>query len=390
MLITGFTDQVLFYTLGGVCVSNKGKDDVPTPSEYYQEQINTGAVVSDPQQQEVLISLDEIQAQLVEQSHWFNRVRCYLRQQKPVRGLYLWGAVGRGKSFLMDLFFKAMPLEKKKRYHFHHFMQLIHQGLRCHQGQVDPLKRVACEFAQSTRLLCLDELIVSDILDAMLLGRLFQYLFRQGVCLMTTSNIPPDDLYRNGLQRERFLPTIEQLKRCTQIIHLNHGYDHRFRLSSSEQSYFSPLTSDTERHLSSCFDLFSKKAPISTTPLMILKRPVKPLKYTKGVIWFDFCSICGPPRCKNDYLELVHRYHTVFISHVPQMISDAHDFIYNFIHLVDVFYDCRIRLVLSAQTEISALYPKGPMAFEFKRTHSRLVEMQSEKYFGIDNDSQLA
>lgn len=239
--------------------------------------------------------------------------------------------------------------------------------------------------ARDTQLLCFDEFFVTDIADAMLLGGLFQALFAEGVCLVTNSNCSPDELYKNGMLRERFLPAIECIKQNTRVYHLESEHDYRLRHLLEAGVYFTPLNKAANEEMYHCFKYFSKGKAYEHTPITILKRSIDTKQHSPDVIWFEFEKICGKPRSQNDYLELVKTYHTILVSDVRVMGEREEDIITCFIKLVDVLYDARVRLVLSAETCVENLYPKGPLSFAFQRTCSRLIEMQSTDYF----DEQL-
>jgi cell division protein ZapE len=256
------------------------------------------------------------------------------------------------------------------RMHFHHFMQFIHQELKVHQGKKDPLSYIAADLARKNSILCFDEFIVNDIVDAMLLGRLFSLLFSKGVCLVTTSNVSPDDLYKNGLQRSLFLPAIALLKQCTKIQYVPAHQDYRLRHTQNN-----PLQDDEdlERH----FSLLTQHAVVSVDPIEICERTIPIIKKTHEVIWFDFNKICNIPRSQHDYLAIARQYHTVFISNLKVILPESYHSIHLFIHMVDVFYDAGVRLILCAALPIDHIYPQGRMATDFIRTRSRLIEMQA-------------
>ena len=280
----------------------------------------------------------------------------------------------------MDLFYQTAPV-KKMRLHFHVFMRELHHELRLAQGQVDPLKKIAKRLADEYLVICFDEFFVSNITDAMLLGELFKFLFAGGVCLIATSNIAPDDLYKDGLQRERFLPTIALIKQFTTIIELVHDRDYRFRHIQSAGVYYYPLDTEAKSNLEISFEHFRENAVVSTHPITLLGREIAIVKRAGDVIWFNFSSICCVPRSQNDYLAIAEQYKTVIVSGVPQLAKNQTNEALLLIKLVDVLYDHRVRLVVSAQVEVHELYQEGRMVFEFERTQSRLIEMNSLDYF---------
>ncbi|MFT4174927.1 MAG: cell division protein ZapE [Rhodocyclaceae bacterium] len=295
------------------------------------------------------------------------------------RSVYLWGGVGRGKSFIMDSFFDAVPYRRKRRVHFHAFMQSIHQQLRAAKDENDPLARVADHLAEETRLLCFDEFHVSDIADAMILGRLLEALFERGVVFVMTSNYPPDGLYPNGLQRHNFVPTIELIKRRFDVLEVDNDTDYRLRSLERMNTYIVPAGAAADEALAAHFE---RIAGVAGRPrdLEVLGRPIHARAEAAGVAWFDFDALCGGPRSQNDYLEIARQYHTVLLSGVPQMARNQANEARRFTWLVDVLYDTRTKFILSAAAEAPLLYREGPNAQEFPRTVSRLVEMRTHEY----------
>ena len=306
-------------------------------------------------------------------------LRHLVRPQSP-GGVYLWGGVGRGKSFLMDAFFACIPLEHKRRIHFHRFMQEIHARLAAMKGQVDPMARVALEISQHVRLLCLDEFHVTDITDAMLMRGLLQGLFRHGVALVTTSNAQPDELYRNGLQRGQFLPAIALIKARMDVVHLDGGEDYRLRTLEQAGLYHFPVDFRAEKALGELFMALADGKPCRPALLQVEGRDIPVRCAAPGVAWLDFAALCTGPRGKADYIELARRFHTVLISGVPQFNRQASAEARRFMWLVDEFYDCRVKLVLSAAAPLRELEQDGLFHGEFERTLSRLAEMQSHAY----------
>jgi cell division protein ZapE len=355
-----------------------------TPLEYYQEQCNQGIVSEDAEQLIVMQQLQQIYLNLLSEHQNRQGLLAIFHKPKMVQGLYLWGGVGIGKTFMMDCFYKCLPFSQKMRMHFHQFMQLVHQQLKKHQGEKDPLQVIAKDIARQTMLLCFDELFVSDITDAMLLGHLFRALFSQGVCLVTTSNTKPDDLYKNGLQREQFLPAIAMLKENTTVMHIPSKVDYRLRHLKEAGVFYSPLDEAARLNMEKSFTALIGSDPVSTDPIMILGRLIKIKKRARKVVWFEFAEICKVPRSQNDYLAIAEQFNTVFISDIPAIPDNAKDTICLFISMVDVFYDAQVRLVLSAAEPVSEIYSRGYMILEYARTHSRLLEMQSIDYFLAD------
>jgi cell division protein ZapE len=300
-----------------------------------------------------------------------------LRKTGPaIPGVYLWGGVGRGKTFLMDLFYESLEIKDKRRIHFHRMMSEIHAGLRSNEGMEDPLDLIAKNIAEETRVLCFDEFFVSDIGDAMILGRLLEGLFGRGVTLITTSNVPPVDLYKDGLQRERFLPAIRLLQENTQVTQLDAGTDYRLRLLQKAGTFFSSADEDIDRRLSQCIAQIAPGKIEHAGSIDILGRSIPTLGVAEGVVWFAFDDICAGPRSQQDYIEIARFYQTVIISDIPVLDSEQDDSARRFIALVDEFYDRRVKLVLSSAASVNSLYQGTRLQFEFERTKSRLIEMQ--------------
>ncbi len=352
-----------------------------TPLAYYNEQSAQGVIFKDPAQLNALQHLERVFNEIMEEHAKREGFLSLFHKKRLVRGLYLHGGVGIGKTFMMDCFYHCIPFPQKMRMHFHQFMQLVHHELKQQQGKADPLQIIAKNFAAKNLLLCFDEFFVSDITDAMLLGRLFKALFSQGVCLVTTSNVAPDDLYKNGLQREQFLPAIAMLKQNTEVIHIPTTIDYRLRHLKEAGVFYSPLNDEARKNMEISFKTLAEDQTVSTDPIEILGRKIKVKKRTEKIVWFDFAEICTVPRSQNDYLVIAEQFKTVLISDVPIIPPNAKDTICLFICMVDVFYDARVRLVISAAEAVDELYSRGYMILEYTRTHSRLLEMQSTDYF---------
>ncbi len=299
---------------------------------------------------------------------------------EPGTGLYVWGGVGRGKTLLVDAFFSRVRVSRKQRIHFHRFMQAVHGALRERRDEADPLDRVACDWAGRLRLLVLDELHVSDITDAMILGRLFECLLERGVSLVTTSNLAPDELYRDGLQRARFLPAIELLKARLRVMELEGGVDYRLRALEAGDLYFSPLGDEAERALRERFRALAQGRAARPDCVVIQGRRVPVRGRSDGVVWFDFETLCAGPRSPADYIEIARCHHTVLLSGIPVFGSGELDRVTRFIALLDELYDRGVNLVVSAAAEPEALYPGGRKRFEFERAASRLRGMGSREY----------
>ena len=317
---------------------------------------------------EDLIALERLEASLIR----------LLARKQTVQGVYLWGGVGRGKSFLMDSFFNCAPAARKKRIHFHRFMQEVHQGLNRHQGKEDPLAIIARETAKETRLLCLDEFHVTDITDAMLMRRLLEGLFAHGVVLVTTSNQHPDQLYKDGLQRSQFLPAIELMKRNLQVVNVDGGTDYRLR--ELERAGVYHIGDNADERLEQAFIGIARHESAESAELEIEGRIIHSRRLARGVAWFDFRELCDGPRGKADYIELARRYHTVLLSGIPEFKVDEADIVRRFTWLIDEFYDRRVKLIVSAAVQPAELYAWAAGGDQFERTISRLIEMQTRDY----------
>jgi cell division protein ZapE len=304
---------------------------------------------------------------------------------KPVRGLYLWGGVGRGKTWLMDLFFQSLPIKEKQRSHFHRFMQFVHEELKRHKDRADPLELVAEKVARKTRVLCFDELFVSDIADAMLLANLFRGLLDRGVTLIATSNVPPDDLYKDGLQRARFVPAIRLIKEHTQVMRTDGGTDYRLRSLERATTWFDDRAPDTEKSIEGLFAAVAGESGATDGSLSINHRKIRVRRQCDDVVWFDFKELCEGPRSQADYIELARCYHTVFLTHLPLLATEQDNAARRFITMVDEFYDRSVTLVTSAAAPITDLYTGTRLKFEFERTKSRLIEMQSQEYLAREH-----
>ena len=299
------------------------------------------------------------------------------------RGVYMYGGVGRGKSFLMDCFYGAVPLKRKTRLHFHEFMREVHRELAGMQGTANPLDLLAQRMSKKYRLICFDEFHVSDITDAMILHRLLTALFENGVGLVTTSNFKPDDLYPNGLHRDRILPAIALLNDRLQVINVDNGTDYRGCTLEQLELYHMPLGEVAEAAMLDAFERLT--ATHDEDPvLQIEARKIHALRRAGGLVWFDFKSLCGGPRSQNDYLEIATQFHTVLLSGVPQLLPRMSAEARRFTWLIDVLYDRRVKLIMSAEVAAEQLYTEGQMANEFARTVSRINEMQSAAFLALD------
>jgi cell division protein ZapE len=350
-----------------------------TLDKTYSDLVNQQEIVDDPSQRRVLPYLQAILQGAEANQQWWRRL---LHLTQPVKGLYFYGGVGVGKTFMMDLFFAAFPGKRKVRKHFHEFMRDVHEAMKSFEGQSDPLMRVALSIAKEIDLLCLDECVVNDIGDAMILERLFATLFKQKVLLVTTSNFAPDDLYLDGLHRKRFLGAISLIKRSCTILPVLSKQDHRKALFERAGTFLTPLGEETETVLGTFFRSFSaqgeKKLPLS---FELSGRMLQAKARSAEVIWFDFKTLCASPRSQLDYLKLAEEYTVFIVSNVPAIAEDDLSSVTYFILLIDVIYDKGRALILSAEKKAEALYPEtGKKAFEYQRTLSRLKEMGSKHY----------
>lgn len=300
---------------------------------------------------------------------------------KPsIQGLYFWGGVGRGKTYLVDTFYECLPFKRKMRIHFHRFMHRVHQEMKKLEGQSDPLKIIAKIFAKETKVICFDEFFVSDITDAMILGTLMEELFSHGIVLVATSNIIPDDLYRNGLQRARFLPAIELINQNTRIVNVDSGVDYRLRTLEQAEIFHYPLDNQANQNLHKYFKQLAPELGSIGEEIEVAGRMIATLHFADGVVMFDFRAVCDGPRSQTDYMEISRLYHTVLIANVEQMSRVTDDIARRFIAMVDEFYERNVKLIMSAEVSMETLYLDGQLNFEFQRCLSRLKEMQSHDY----------
>ncbi|MDX1901047.1 MAG: cell division protein ZapE [Gammaproteobacteria bacterium] len=355
-----------------------------TPTECYQAQCAQGMIVSDQTQLDAMQQFERVYFDLLSEYRLRQKWFALFRKTRVVKGLYLWGSVGIGKTFMMDCFYQSIPFSEKMRMHFHAFMAMVHQALKQHQGEKNPLRAISDDIARRAMVICFDEFFVSDVTDAMLLGGLFSELFKRGVTLIATSNTAPDNLYKNGLQRERFLPAIEHIKENTIVYSIHSDIDYRLRHLKEAGVFFSPLDALAEKNMQNTFSQLTRGEEIQHDPVMIQDRSIHVYGRTQDVIWFDFSDLCTVPRSQQDYLEIAKRYKVVLVSNVPVIPPHAKDMICLFVSLIDVLYDARIRLVISAAEPVVDLYLRGFMIMEYTRTQSRLLEMQSEDYFLTD------
>ena len=357
------------------------------PSRRYADGAARGDWLHDPAQQDALRELDRIHAALLAPAPKLGAfARLFGAEAPPApRGLYLWGGVGRGKTFLIDLFFDGLPIREKRRTHFHRFMRDVHERLREHAGQRDPLAAIAREWRESLRVLVLDEFFVSDIGDAMLLGRLLERLFAEGVVLVTSSNAAPSELYKDGLQRARFLPAIALVERQCAVVHLDSDHDYRLRTLTRSPVYRAPLDAGSDAWLAERWRALGGDAAHMDAGIVVDGRRIPVRARCKGLCWFDFAALCEGPRGNADYIEIAREFHTVLIGGIPRMDANRDDAARRFVHLIDELYDRHVNLVCTADAAPTALYAGERLVAAFERTTSRLIEMQSAEYLAREH-----
>lgn len=341
----------------------------------YEAAVASGEIQDDLAQRDIITHMQQLADKLAEPKHtWFKWLN-----KKQIDGLYLYGPVGVGKTFLVDMFYQEIAEHHKSRFHFHHFMQQVDAQLRRLQGKKDPLKYIAANLAKTTRVLCFDEFLVYDVADAMILSELLQAILEQDVILVATSNTAPDDLYLNGVQRTRFLPAIELIKVNCEVLALTNKYDYRLGRTPMAHAYLCPLNKTTQTTLTKQFSSITTNIADGVN-ITVQNRLIPCVKRGERAVWFKFDIICNLPRSQLDYLEIADRFDTIFISDIPKLNENDTVWAILLIHFVDVMYDRGIRLIISAAVPLEELYVKGAMLNEFKRTLSRLEEMQSEDY----------
>lgn len=357
-----------------------------TPILKYKQDLQDENISPDPSQKKAVLLLQKLfDDMLPEQPHeptLLSKLKDFLgnKPQPVIKGIYFWGGVGRGKTYLVDSFYDCLPFDEKMRIHFHRFMQNVHRELKQLSNVENPLNIVADKLAQQTRVLCFDEFHVSDITDAMLLGGLLQALFERGVILVTTSNQPPEDLYKGGLQRERFLPAIALIKQHTRVMNLDSGIDYRLRFLDQAEIYHTPLDAAADSMLADSFQHMSPDAGQAKVLLDIEGRDIQTVQCGDGVVWFDFKALCDGPRGPGDYIEIARQFQTVLLANIPVMSDMENDMAKRFVTLIDEFYDRHVKLIATAAAEPDALYNGKRLAHEFERTVSRLQEMRTHDY----------
>ncbi|MCW1938154.1 MULTISPECIES: cell division protein ZapE [Pseudomonadaceae] len=356
-----------------------------TPLERYQADLKRPDFFHDAAQENAVRHLQRLYDELIARDQSKSGLMGKLfgkKPQGPVKGLYFWGGVGRGKTYLVDTFFDALPFEQKMRTHFHRFMKRVHEEMKTLKGEKNPLTIIGKRFADEARVICFDEFFVSDITDAMILATLMEELFKNGVSLVATSNIVPDGLYKDGLQRARFLPAIALLKQHTDIVNVDSGVDYRLRALEQAELFHFPLGPAAEESLLTSFRSLLPDCThmVENEALMIENRAIHAVRVCEDVAWFEFRELCDGPRSQNDYIELGKIFHAVILANVEQMSVAKDDMARRFINLVDEFYDRNVKLIISAEVELKDLYTGGRLSFEFQRTLSRLLEMQSHEF----------
>ncbi|MBE7368425.1 cell division protein ZapE [Ramlibacter pallidus] len=358
---------------------------MPSVRSVYEAELQARGYRSDPAQLRGIDALERCASEWTQYKEQRSNVFKKLIHRPDIpRGVYMYGGVGRGKSFLMDCFFQAVPVVKKTRLHFHEFMREVHRELAELQGTVNPLDALGARMAKRYRLICFDEFHVADITDAMILHRLLDALFDNGVGFVTTSNFRPDDLYPNGLHRDRILPAIALLNEKLEVINIDNGVDYRRRTMEQVKLYHTPLGAQADAEMNDAFTRLAESHDEDPV-LQIEHREIRARRKAGGAVWFDFRTLCGGPRSQNDYLEIATQFHTVLLSDVPRMSARNASEARRFTWLVDVLYDRRVKLILSAEVPPEELYTEGALAHEFPRTVSRLNEMQSTEFLGLEH-----
>ncbi|WP_347460313.1 cell division protein ZapE [Acinetobacter thermotolerans] len=351
-----------------------------SPAERYAQALSSGQFMPDDAQAVAVHELDRVWVELIQRFKASKKAFRRFRRQTAPKGVYMWGGVGRGKTWLMDQFFDSIPFRRKTRMHFHHFMRHVHRELNKLSGQRNPLDMVADQIYKDAVVICFDEFFVSNVTDAMILSDLFQKLFERGITLVATSNIAPDGLYKNGIHRDRFIPTIELVKKNCVILNVDAGVDYRLRVLKQAQLFKFPLTHDNKNWMAQRFSALTQGQQQSQEPIIINNRIVETVAHTEDVLWCEFSDLCLKPRSPADFIEIANIYNTVLVSNVPHLTDFLNDATRRFIYLVDEFYDRGVKLLLTSEDNIIDIYQGEKLAFEIERTRSRLLEMQSDEY----------
>jgi cell division protein ZapE len=363
---------------------------IHTPLSRYHEDTNKHDFIEDPAQLEAVQKLQDLYDALVEHTPpaltWAHKIGLKKAPPiEPVKGLYFWGGVGRGKTYLVDMFYDCLPFENKLRMHFHRFMQRVHNERKALTEQSDPLVIVAQQIAAETRVLCFDEFVVTDVADAVILVKLLETLFAQGVTLVATSNVEPKELYKGGLQRDLFLPAIDLIYRHTDVANIDSGTDYRLMFLDKAETYFTPLDEKAHRGMIYNFEHLAPEPGTQRGVITVEGRDLEYVRRADGVIWFSFNELCDGPRSQNDYIELARTFHSVLISETPQLDRLKEDQARRFINLIDVLYDHNVKVIMSSAVPVMELYKGTRVEFEFQRTLSRLQEMQSHDYLALSH-----
>ena len=351
-----------------------------SPAQRYAEALASGKFMPDEAQAQAVHELDRVWQELNERYKSSKKIFSRFRRQTSPQGVYMWGGVGRGKTWLMDQFYDSVPFRRKTRMHFHHFMQHVHRELNKLSGQQNPLDTVADQIYQDAVVICFDEFFVSNVTDAMILSDLFQKLFKRGITLVATSNIAPDGLYKNGIHRDRFIPTIEMVKQNCVILNVDAGVDYRLRVLKQAQLFKYPLNEAHQLWMQERFDALTRTQTVSHASITINHREVATVAHTEDVLWCEFADLCLKPRSPADFIEIANIYNTVLVSNIPHLNDYLADGTRRFIYLVDEFYDRGVKLLLTSEDNIIEIYSGEKLAFEIERTRSRLLEMQSDDY----------
>jgi len=347
-----------------------------SPAERYAQALASGQFLPDQEQAQAVHELDRVWQELIQRFKASKKAFRRFRRQTAPKGVYMWGGVGRGKTWLMDQFYDSVPFRRKTR----HFMQYVHRELNKLSGQRNPLDLVADQIYKEAVVICFDEFFVSNVTDAMILSDLFQKLFTRGITLVATSNIAPDGLYKNGIHRDRFIPTIEMVKKNCVILNVDSGVDYRLRVLKQPQLFKSPLTHEHKLWMAQRFTALTQTQTVSQEPIIINQRIVETIGHTEDVLWCEYSELCLKPRSPADFIEIANIYNTVLVSNVPHMTDYLSEGTRRFIYLVDEFYDRGVKLLLTSEDTIIELYQGEKLAFEIERTRSRLLEMQSDDY----------
>lgn len=361
-----------------------------TPWERYQKDLGREDFTHDAAQEQAVRELQDFYERLLlrrtERAGFLGRLRGrFNRADVPERGLYFWGGVGRGKTYLMDAFFECLPFDRKLRVHFHRFMQRVHRELTELKGTENPIDVIGEKLAKEAEVICFDEFFVSDIADAMILAAFLEAIFQRGISLVATSNIEPQGLYKDGLQRARFLPAIDLLERHLKVVNVDAGVDYRLRTLERAELYHYPLDAAAEAGLEDSFRRLAPDAARTGQEIEVNGRFLTCRRLGDDVVWFEFAELCDGPRSQNDYIELAREFHAVLLSGVPVLGAAQDDQCRRFINLVDEFYDRNVKLVIAAEAPATELYRGERLSFEFDRTISRLHEMQSHDYLAAEH-----